>query len=261
MKPLEGRVIAITRDESDAAEFSEMVQREGGTTIALNTIEIVPAGSDVARRFLDRVLAARPDYCAFMSAQAVRVLSELADKSRIQEALEKTAVIAVGPKTKAELERTGVTVSLMPLEYSSKGLVEMLLRVRPPGKKIMIPRSSAAGDYASQRLRAAGMVVEEVFLYDVRASGPSPEWEMFAGQLRSGRIDAVVFTSASSVAAFFEILASVLDEKVQLDEVSKVISIGPFTSEELKRRNLSYFEANEHTLGGTFELAKKLLFR
>jgi len=261
MKSLEGRVIAITRDESDAAEFSEMVQREGGTTIALNTIEIVPAGNDVAKRFLDRVLAERPDYCAFMSAQGVRVLSALADKSRIQEALEKTAVIAVGPKTKKELGRIGVTVSLMPLEYSSRGLVEMLLRVGPAGKKIMIPRSSAAGDYASQRLSAAGMVVEEVSLYGVRPSGPSPEWERFAGQLRTGRIDAVVFTSASSVAVFFEILASVLEEEVQLDEVSKVISIGPFTSEELKIRKLSYFEATEHTLGGTFKLAKKLLFR
>jgi uroporphyrinogen-III synthase len=44
-----------------------------------------------------------------------------------------------------------------------------------------------------------------------------------------------------------------------MSNVKAIIAIGPATSEELKNRNIRPFEAKEHTIRGTFELAKIIL--
>ena len=261
---LNGRTVAITRKKSDASEFVELVEAEGGKTIALPTIEIVPQSPDAARRFMEEIRLKKHEYCAFMSVQAVDVLSGMAGRDEILESLGGTAVIAVGPKTQSKLEELGIKVGLMPPKFSSRGLVEMLSGMDPGGKKIIIPRSTAAGEYAAESLRTLGMQVDEVMLYSVKTSRPSKDWDEFVQLLDRGAIDAVIFTSASSVGAFFEILGSVTqgtdgNRNREIDKLSKVISIGPFTSEELGRRKVECFEAHEHTVRGAFDLAKSLL--
>jgi uroporphyrinogen-III synthase len=44
-----------------------------------------------------------------------------------------------------------------------------------------------------------------------------------------------------------------------LNNVKAVIAIGPFTNEELGKRNIQSLEAKEHTIRGTVELAKVVL--
>jgi uroporphyrinogen-III synthase len=77
--------------------------------------------------------------------------------------------------------------------------------------------------------------------------------------LRDGKIDAIIFTSASSVESFFEILGKMGDPDIRLDSATRIVSIGPFTTERLKKRNIECFEAEVHTVRGAFELAKKIL--
>ncbi|HKU48460.1 MAG TPA: uroporphyrinogen-III synthase [Nitrososphaera sp.] len=262
MNSLQGRVVAITRSEKEAAEFSQLVRMEGGRAIALPTIEVVPAGPDAARKFIELLQTKRHDYCAFMSAQAVEALfgtaSGAPDTETIRHALDATRIIAVGPKTKSRLEESGMHVDYVPAEFSSRGMTVMLSEMKPAGKKIVIPRSAAANDYAARSLQSLGMLVDEVLLYGIRtATTVSEAWKEFAPMLAGGAIDAVVFTSASSVSSFFEIIES--QTRVELDKVTRVISIGPFTTEQLRKRGLECSEATEHTVRGTFEHAKAIL--
>ena len=261
MNALKGKVLAITRSKKDAKEFSRLVSAEGGTAIALPTIEIVPSGRAAAMQFLDSLQHGRHNYCAFMSAQAVRVLTEMTGSDHVKEALRHTRVIAIGPKTKTELEKHRVRVDSMPSEFSTNGLVSMLSELKPAGKKIIIPRSAAANDSAAKALRSLGMQVDEVMLYTVRVSRASQEWKQFAVSLRDDEIDAIIFTSASSVESFFEILGKIGNRDIRLDHATMIISIGPFTTEPLKKRNIECFEAEVHTVRGAFELAKKILTR
>ncbi len=258
---LKGKTLAITRNERDAEEFSRLVAAEGGKTIALPTIEIVPAGPQAAREFLDKLHDKKHDYCAFMSSQAVSVLFELASKSEIISALESTAVIAVGPKTRQSLEERGISVRLMPEKFSSAGLVELLLSgAKPASKKIIIPRSGAANEFASETLTKIGMQVDEVFLYSVRTCAPSSVWGEFSALLLQKKVDAVIFTSASSVGSFFEIMAKISPGHPRLDSVTRVVSIGPFTSKELRGRGIfKCFEVKEHTVKGALELTKNIV--
>ena len=253
MTKLKNKILAITRSEHDAAEFSKLVSADGGKTIALQAIDIVQAGPQAAQEFLDKLKNKKHDYCAFLSSQAVSALFELAGDKAVQ-ALNSTKVIAVGPKTKQSLIERGMQVELVPEKYSSAGLVDLLSKLEPNGKKIIMPRSGAANEFASQILSDLGMEVDEVFLYTVKTTKPTPVWSEFSILLQKKGIDAVIFTSASNVSSFFEIMGS-----MPLDSLTKVISIGPFTSNELKKRKINCIEAKEHTVLGTFELARQVV--
>jgi len=70
-----------------------------------------------------------------------------------------------------------------------------------------------------------------------------------------------VFTSASSVRGFFEIMTKDYDENSLLDSLAKlsVVSIGPFTSDELKKFQVKNTVAEVHTVAGAFEAMKNTL--
>jgi uroporphyrinogen-III synthase len=249
---LRDRVIAITRSEQDAQEFSALVKEQGGRAIVVPAIEIVPAGAQVGQEFLALLKKKRHNYCAFMSAQAAAVLIGLVGEEQIQSALKGTTVIAVGPKTKEELEKHGIPVDLMPDKYSSIGLVEMLARKDPSGKRIIVPRSSEATEFAAKALYDLGMTVDEISLYGVHThASDTPTWREFRSLLAEKKVDAIVFTSASNVRSFFEIM------QPDIKDVA-VISIGPFTSAELRKKNIDHLEAGSHTVRGTVDVARRL---
>lgn len=258
MPGLKNKIIAITRNEINAKEFSQLVSKQGGRAIALPTIEIVSKGPQAAKEFLDTLQKKKHDYCAFMSPQAVRILFDIAGK-RAALVLKSTIVIAVGPKTKDSLQEHGVKVRLVPKQFSSMGLVDLLSTMDPAGKRIIIPRSGAANEFATRALADLGMEVDEILLYDARTSSITVVWNEFSDLLLQKKVDAIIFTSVSSVNSFFEIMGKVSASNLRLDDLVKVISIGPFTSKELKRRKIRCLEADEHTVRGTLELAKQIV--
>jgi uroporphyrinogen-III synthase len=253
---LKGRIIAITRSRNESEHFLQLVEKEGGKVIPIKAIEVVPEGRKAVERFLKLLNEKKHDYCAFMSAQAVLVLFRLGARAQVLSTLSSTEVIAIGPKTKQELENRGVRVDLMPDTFSTIGLVKMFSNERQTGKRIIIPRSGEAGDYASKELTNIGMDVDEVFLYRVRTAKVTPALKRVYKMILEKKVDAIVFTSASNARSFMEIIES-LDNNIKFDGV-KIVSIGPFTSAELRKRGLDYYEARNHTIDGTVEAVKEL---
>lgn len=258
MPGLKNKIVAITRSERDAKEFLQLVREQGGRAIALPVIEIVPQGPEMAEEFLDKLRKKKHYYCAFMSQQAVNILFDLA-RDKIAPVLNSTTVIAVGPKTKQSLEEHGIKVGLVLEKFSSFGLVDLMSRIEPAGKKIIIPRSGAAKDFATEALIRLGMDVDEILLYTVRTRAVEPIWREFCDLLLQKRLDAIIFTSASNVNAFFEIMDKVSKVELPLDSITKVVSIGPFTSKALRDRGIEYHEADEHTVRGALQIAKQIL--
>lgn len=258
MPGLKDKVLAITRSERDAKEFLQLVREQGGRAIALPAIEIVPKGPEVAEQFIDKLRKKKHYYCAFMSQQAVNILFDLA-RDKIAPVLKSTTVIAVGPKTKQSLEEHGIKVGLVLEKFSSFGLIDLLSRIEPAGKKIIIPRSGAANNFATAALIRLGMDVDEILLYTVRTRAVEPIWKEFYDLLLQKRVDAIIFTSASNVNSFFEIMDRVSKDELQLDSITKVVSIGPFTSKVLRDRGIECFEAEEHTVRGALQIAKQVL--
>jgi len=261
---IKGKTIAITRSEEDSEEFIELVSHENARPISLPTIELVSKGDKIVDEFLESIQQYDPDYSVFMSSKAVKLLFDTAKKNskyeKLQLAVANTIVIAVGPKTKAALESEGIKVSYIPKRFSSVGVGEVLTRLNAVGKKVLVPRSGASTPFLRNLLEKIGLVVKEIHLYDVHSFGDVSQWKEFSELFSQNKIDGIVFTSASSVRAFFDILEKNFDEKTLLNNLqkTKIVSIGPFTAEELNKFNVKNSVANVHTISGAFQTIKNI---
>ncbi len=259
---LSGKTIAITRSEDDASEFISLVQNDGAIPITLPTIELVSKGEKIVDEFLESITKYNPDYSVFMSSKAVKLLFDTAKKlgklEKLQLAVANTIVMSVGPKTSLTLEAQGIKVNCQPTTYSSVGVGEEFTKLNAVGKKVIVPRSGASTPFLKQLLSKIGIDVLEIHLYDVCAFRDTTQWNIFRELFSQNRVDGVVFTSASSVRGFFEIMSKDYSEDVLLNSLAKlsVVSIGPFTSDELKKFKIKNSVAEVHTVAGAFNEMK-----
>ena len=256
---IDGKTIAITRSKDDSEEFIELVTQQNASPITLPTIELVSKGEKIVDEFLETIKIENPDYSVFMSSKAVKLLIESARKCSkfpaLQLAIANTIVIAVGPKTREVLENENIKVAHMPERYSSVGIGEIFTRLNALGKKAIVPRSRASTPFLKNLLEKIGINIVELYLYDVCAFRDPTEWNEFRQLFSQNKIDGVIFTSASSVRAFFEIMTNDFgsEQLVQLLMQTKVIAIGPFTADELKKFNVQNTIANVHTVKGSVD--------
>ncbi len=263
---LDGKTIAITRSQDDAAEFISLANQNNAIPMALPTIELVSKGEKIVDEFLDSVKTYNPDYSVFMSSKAVKLLFDTAKQlgklETLQLAIANTIVISVGPKTSISLEAQGIKVNHEPSEtFSSVGVGELFTQLHAVGKKVIVPRSGASTPFLKELLNKIGIDVFEIHLYDVCAFRDTSQWNEFRKMFSENKIDGVVFTSASSVRGFFEIMNKDYDENSLLEHLSKlsVVSIGPFTSDELKKFKVKNTVSQVHTVAGAFEAMKNTL--
>ena len=262
---IEGKTIAITRSRVDSQEFIDLITKERGNVLPLPTIELVSKGEKIVDEFLSALADGDPDYSVFMSSKAVSLLFETAKKvgkfEELQLAIANTIVLAVGPKTKDALEKENVKVAYMPQRYSSVGIGEIFTKLNAVGKKVIVPRSGASTSFLKDLLEKIGLHVTELYLYDVCTFRDTSQWNEFRDLFSQDKIDGIIFTSASSVRAFFEIMTKDHDENQLVDMLHKtmVVSIGPFTADELKKFNVKNVVADVHTILGSFNVLVKAL--
>ena len=256
---IDGKTIAITRSKEDSEEFIELVSKQNANPITLPTIQLVSKGEKIIDEFLETIEKENPDYSIFMSSKAVTLLIDSAKNiskfEKLQLAIANTTVIAVGPKTKDALERENIKVAHMPQRYSSVGVGEVLTKLNAVGKKAIIPRSGASTPFLKNLLEKIGLDVVELYLYDVCAFRDPTEWNEFRQMFSEKKIDGIIFTSASSVRAFFEIMENDYSQEnlIQLLHETKVIAIGPFTADELKKFYVQNIIADVHTVKGSVD--------
>jgi uroporphyrinogen-III synthase len=261
---ISGKTIAITRSKEDSAEFIELATKENAIPMPIPTIELVSKGDKIADEFLADITSFNPDYSVFMSSKAVRLLFDVARQTgkhqQLQLAVANTTVVAVGPKTKDALEKEGIRVAHMPSRYSSVGVGEVFTKLGAEGKKVIIPRSGASTEFLAKLLQKIGLVVKENRLYDVQAFSDTAAWQQFRESFTKNKIDGIVFTSASSVRGFFEIMSESYSHEDLVAHLrkTKVVAIGPFTSDELKKFNIEPKVADVHTVPGAFEAMKNI---
>jgi len=263
---INGKTIAITRAKDDAVGFTRLAKQNGATAIPLPTIELVSKGEKIVDEFLESIKQYNPDYSIFMSSKAVKLLFDTAKNvgkiESLQLAVANTTVMSVGPKTTVALEEEGIKVNHQhATTFSSVGVGEEFTKIHAVGKKVIVPRSSASTPFLKELLNKIGIDVLEIHLYDVCAFKDTTQWNGFRELFSQNKVDGVVFTSASSVRGFFDIMSKDYDVETLLGNLAKlsVVSIGPFTSEELKKFNVKNTVAEVHTVAGAFDAMKNIL--
>lgn len=263
-KMISGKTIAITRSKEDSKEFIDLATRENAIPMPIPTIELVSKGDKIVDEFLSDIKEFNPDYSVFMSSKAVKLLFDVAKNNgkyqQLQLAVANTIVIAVGPKTKEALEKEGIKVSYVPTKYSSVGVGELFTKLNAEGKKVIVPRSGASTEFLAKLLQKIGLAVKENYLYYVQAYSDTAQWKEFKEAFTHKKVDGIVFTSASSVRGFFEIMSADCDRNDLTKQLQKlqIVAIGPFTADELKKFNIEPKVADVHTVHGAFVAMKNI---
>jgi len=229
-RPLFGRRIVVTRSREQAGELVDMLEERGAEAIQTPTIRIAPPEDGEA---LERAAAgaATYDWIVFTSANAVdALLGRLVQQGDIRE-LKGVRLCAIGPSTAERVGRYGLRADVVPDEARAEGVFEALKAAAPlQGARVLLPRADIAREVLPDQLRDAGAQVDEVVAYRTLLGGGEREGDHdIYRMLLERQIDAVTFTSASTVRNFARLLGE--EQAADLLNTTVVAAIGPVTAE------------------------------
>ena len=224
---LRPRKIAILRPDHQQEESAALAESYGFVPVMAPAIAISekPLPSDLLPR-LDSA-----ECVAFTSANGVDMALKI---PAVREALRRKIIVAIGPRTERALSSQGYSAGV-PDEYSSQGLLHML---KGKCSSILFLRSAQGSRYLSEGLRAAGLSVDDIPLYDVAPSGDERLDDLI---MEAAGVDIFAFTSSSTVRFLIERAAALgREEELRLAlEAAAVAAIGKPTADELKRLGIS----------------------
>ena len=236
-RPLLGRRILVTRARSQAGQLAELLEEQGAEVVVFPTIAIAPTPDPAA---LDRAVAAAGtyDWIIFTSANGVRAFFErMAALGGDVRELVRARIAAIGSETAAELERRLVRPALVPTEFRAEGLLAALGEAEVRGRRILLPRAGGARVILPDTLRARGAVVDEVIAY-VAVTPDDADVEGIRHALARGEIDALTFTSSSTVRNFAALVGQDALARLVGPDQPLVACIGPVTAETVREMGL-----------------------
>jgi uroporphyrinogen III methyltransferase/synthase len=228
-KPLAGKKLLITRARDQAAVFSSSLRDLGAEVIELPTIEIVPPAS---WKGLDKAINQIESYSwlIFTSANGVNFFWQRwkeRNKDRLPPSLR---ICAIGPATAYQLMEKGIEVHTTPKEFVAEAILRGFEKSMLKGKRILLARAKEARDILPEGLRKRGAKVDVVETYrTVKPKGGSKRLKQL---LRKGKVDAITFTSSSTVNHFGELLKK--EDLQNLLSGITIACIGPITARTAK---------------------------
>jgi len=245
-KPLFGKNIVVTRDARGNADFAAKIIRQGGNPIEFPAIKIKPLTQ--TNKFLQTLAKiADYDWVIFTSANGVRIFFDvLHNLSKDSGVFGSAKIAAIGSETGSKLVEFGIRADFVPSVFTGKDLAKQLIAfTNLQSKKVLLMRSQAASNELVKLLQQAKAQVDEVAVYTTLAAKSQPD--ELRRDIADGAVHWVTFASPSAVKGFFE---QIPGDLVNSSNV-KVASIGPVTSEELKRFGVTVdVETTEHTIDG-----------
>lgn len=256
--PLIGKRILITRAREQAADFTNQLKKLGAEVIEFPTIKIVPPTS---WKRLDQAIDQLEsyDWVIFTSVNGVNFFYQRLKEKRKKDALPPwIKVCAIGPATANQLKEKKIPVSYIPKEYIAEAILKGFEKMSLRGKRILLVRAKRARDLLPKGLKERGAEVDVVEAY--RTVKPKGGGRQLRKILIEEKIDAIAFTSSSTVDHFVELLKGV-DLKKTLKNIA-IACIGPVTSRTAKGKGLNVqIQPHEYTIPGLSQALREYFLR
>ena len=233
-QPLRNVTVAITRTAHQADAQRESLKAAGATVYSYPAIRIVaPREIEPLDAALRQASSGAFDWLVLTSANAVYALAERLRDLSLDAPFEGVKVAAIGPSTaEAAQELLGLAADLVPEETVAEGLAQTL--DVDQGTRVFLPQSAIARPVLTDSLRSAGAEVTAVDAYRTAIGQGGDDVPLLLWQ---GQIDAITFTSASTVRLFKQRIEAETGNLAMLQDVV-VACIGPITAEEARQFGL-----------------------
>lgn len=244
-KPLAGRTVLVTRPADQSSALVKLLDRLGARSIVAPAIEIAPVRSAALTRALRELAAGEYRWITLTSRATVDVLRDRLGGPRDVRA----KVAAIGDGTAEAYRRwSRRRPDLVPRTFTTAALA----RAFPRGSgRVLCVRADIAPEGLEDSLAAKGWTPTRVDAYRTRMPRSLPPEAREA--LRRGEVDAVTFTSASTVRGFVGALGAVRG-------TPKVVCIGPVTAREARAHGLTvHAVAKPHTAEGVAGAVQRAL--
>jgi len=244
---LAGRTVLVTRPAEQAAPLVRALERRGARALVAPTIRLVPARSAALTAALRDLAAGDFTWIVLTSQTTVQVL-----RDRLASPRDVLAnVAAIGDGTAAAFRRwSRRDPDLQPATFTTSALA----RAFPRGSgRVLTARADIAPAGLEDALSRKGWDPVRVDAYRTVFARSLPR--DVRHELANDEIDAVTFTSASTVRGFANVLGRRYGSFI-------AVCIGPVTAQEARERGFSPRRiANPHTIDGLVDAVEQALSR
>jgi uroporphyrinogen III methyltransferase/synthase len=202
-KPLFGWRVLVPRTKEQAGSLSARLRGYGAVPDEVPTISVEPPRNPLQMdKAVRGLVEGRYEWIAFTSVNAVRAVREKFEEYGLDaRAFSGLKIAAVGDKTAQAIAAWGLRADLVPSgEQSAAGLLadwpeydELL----DPINRVFLPRADIATENLVAGLVDLGWECDDVTAYRTVRAAPPPAPTRDA--IKTGKFDAVVFTSSSTV--------------------------------------------------------------
>jgi uroporphyrinogen III methyltransferase/synthase len=202
-KPLFGWRVLVPRTKEQAGAVSSRLRGYGAVPEEVPTISVEPPRNPLQMdKAVRGLVEGRYEWIAFTSVNAVKAVREKFEEYGLDaRAFSGLKIAAVGDKTAQAIAAWGLRADLVPSEeQSAAGLLaewpeyDQLL---DPINRVFLPRADIATENLVAGLVDLGWECDDVTAYRTVRATPPPAPTRDA--IKSGKFDAVVFTSSSTV--------------------------------------------------------------
>lgn len=254
--PLSQSCILVTRPASRSGKLAGMLRNLGAEVLE------IPAIRTKARDCTDRlseVLAVIDsyDFMVFTSPAGVEHFFALLDQMELDiRCIGRIKLAVIGSATGDALKKRGLRPELMPDRYNSIQLGRLLGRSVPAGGKVLLLRSAQGSAQLVRQIQSEQQIeVTDLAIYDTvdtcepDRDGNGPYLHTL---FRDGRIEMVMFTSASTVRGFVKMTEGMDHTKV------RALCIGQMTAEQASAYGMQVYLSEKETVESMVEAAVQL---
>jgi uroporphyrinogen-III synthase len=245
------RVLAL--ESRRAPELAKMISAYRGEPVVAPAMREVPLETNTeALAFAADLLAGKYEMVIFLTGVGTRALLAVVETKYKREdyiaALARVQIVARGPKPVAALRELGLTPAVTAPEPNTwRELLQALdaatnpssdLRLR--GARVAVQEYGVSNPELLLGLRERGASVTPVPVYQWALPQDLTPLRSAVQALSNGEIDVVFFTTSVQAAHLFQIATEMHLEDLMRRGLQRAViaSIGPTTSEELRRRGI-----------------------
>jgi len=225
----------ITRARAQASDLVSKLSKLGALCIEIPTIQIAPPENTIPLKESIKNIK-NYDWLIFTSVNGVKYFFDtLFDMGKDVRVLGHLKFACIGPVTKERLKEFGIISDVLPETYRAESVIDAFSTLGIKNKKVLLPRAKLARTILPEELTKMGARLDEV--------------TALISLLENNEIDAITFTSSSTVSNFISLLE--LKEAKKLLKNVVTASIGPITSDTARSFDIEPdIEAKEYTIQG-----------